>query len=269
VFITRQNDEQETVVTFGDGKTGARLPTGADNVTATYRFGAGAAKPPAAAIGQIASPVAGLRRVVNPAAASGGADADRPQDMRRSAPASALLLGRAVSLADFEALAREFGGVINVRVEWAWDTSSQRAAVKIWFISDGGSADEFAKKLEVFLRGHANPNTPIDAGEALAQPSRLEIELEIDPRFRPQTVIEQVKQALSNPETGMLSLENITIGSALLRSRIFGAVLAVDGTRSVRFMTVDGKAAPFAIPVSQGRYRDFRQGLVITGTPAR
>lgn len=43
VYIVRQNDEQETIITFGDGKTGARLPTGVDNVTATYRFGAGAA----------------------------------------------------------------------------------------------------------------------------------------------------------------------------------------------------------------------------------
>jgi hypothetical protein len=37
VYIVRQNDEQEAVVTFGDGKTGARLPTGVDNITATSR----------------------------------------------------------------------------------------------------------------------------------------------------------------------------------------------------------------------------------------
>jgi predicted phage baseplate assembly protein len=265
VYIVRQNDEQETVVSFGDGKTGARLSTGVDNVTAIYRFGGGAAKPPAGAIGQLARPVAGLRRVVNPVAAGGGADADQPKDIRRNAPNSALLLGRAVSVPDFEALAREFGGVVNAHVEWAWDETSHGAAVKVWFISDGG---KIAKALTAFLIGQAGPNTPLVAEEAQAQPSKLIIDLEIDPRFNKQIVIEQVKQALTNPETGLLALENIPIGRPLFRSRIFDAVLSIEGTRSVRAMTADGRPAPFAITVVQGRYRDFLDGLVIGSTVA-
>jgi hypothetical protein len=265
VYIVRQNDEQETIVTFGDGKAGARLPTGVDNITATYRFGAGAAKPPAGAIGQLARPVEGLRRVVNPVAAGGGADADHPKDIRSNAPNSALILGRAVSVPDFEALAREFGGVINAHVEWAWDETSQSAAVKVWFISDGG---KIAEELRAFLIGQADPNTPLVAEEAQAQPSELIIDLEIEPRFNTQIVIEQVKQALINPDTGILALENIPIGCPLFRSRIFDAVLSVEGTRSVRAMTVDGKPAPFAITVAQGWYRDFLDGLLIGGTTA-
>ena len=260
VYIVRENDEQEAVVMFGDGKTGARLPTGVDNITATYRFGAGAAKPPAGAISQLSRPVAGLRRALNPVAAGGGADADQPKDLRRNAPTSALLLGRAVSVLDFEALAREFGGVINAHVEWAWDETSQGAAVKVWFISDGG---DIAKALRAFLIGQADPNTPLVAEEAKAQPSQLILDLEIDPRFRMQDVIEQVKQALTSPDTGLLALEHIPIGCPLFRSRIFDVVLSVEGTHSVRAMTVDGKPAPFAITVAQGWYRDFLDGLVV------
>ena len=105
-YIVRQNDAGESEITFGDGVTGVRLPTGVDNVTASYRFGAGAAKPPAGVINQLAKPVEGLRRIVNPVAAGGGADADQPKDIRKNAPNSALILGRAVSVPDFEALAR-------------------------------------------------------------------------------------------------------------------------------------------------------------------
>src|SRR5262249_6405556 len=155
VYIVRRNDQGESVVTFGDGVTGARLPTGVDNITATYRFGAGAAKPPAGAISQLARPVEGLRRGADPVAAGGGADADQPKDIRKNAPNSALILGRAVSIADFEALAREFGGVINAHAEWAWDESCQRAVVTVWFISDGG---DIAKELRAFLIGQADPN---------------------------------------------------------------------------------------------------------------
>jgi hypothetical protein len=265
VYIVRQNDAQAAVVTFGDGTTGARLPTGVDNITVTYRFGAGAAKPPAGAIGQLARPVAGLRQVFNPVAAGGGADADQPKDLRRNAPNSALLLGRAVSVVDFEALAREFGGVVNAHVEWAWDETSQGAAVKVWFISDGG---DIAQALRAFLIGQADPNTPLVAEAAKAQPSQLIIDLEIDSRFNTQLVIEQVKKTLSNPDTGILALENIPIGCPLFRSRIFDAVLAVEGTRSVRAMTVDGKPAPFVITVAQGGYRDFLDSLISGNTVA-
>jgi len=265
IYVVRQNDEQETLVTFGDGKTGTRLPTGVDNITATYRFGAGAAKPPAGAISQLARPVEGLRRVTNPVAAGGGADADQRKDIRRNAPNSALLLDRAVSVPDFEALAREFGGVINAHVEWVWDETSQSAAVKVWFISDGG---DIAKALRALLIGQADPTTPLVAEEAQAQPSELIIDLEIEPRFSAQTVVEQVRQTLIDRDTGILALENIPIGSPLFRSRIFDAVLSVEGTRSVRAMTVDGRPAPFAITVAQSRYRNFLDRLLISGTPA-
>ena len=203
--------------------------------------------------------------MVNPVAAGGGADADQPKDLRRNAPTSALLLGRAVSVLDFEALAREFGGVINASVEWAWDETSQGAAVKVWFISDGG---HIAKALRAFLIGQADPNTPLVAEAAKAQASQLSIDLEIDSRFNTQTVIEQVKQVLSNPDTGILALENIPIGCPLFRSRIFDAVLSVAGTRSVRAMTVDGTPVPFVITVAQGWYHNFLDSLVIGSTMA-
>jgi hypothetical protein len=263
VYIVRQNDDGESVVTFGDGITGARPATGIDNVTASYRFGAGAAKPPAGAINQLAKPVEGLRRGVNPVAAGGGADGDRPRDVRRNAPNSALILGRAVSVPDFEALSLEFGGVINAHVEWAWDESRQSAVVMVWFISDGG---DIARDLLAFLVGQADPQTPLRAVEAVAQPSRLVLDMGVDPRYSAETVIPRVKDALTNSDSGILALQNVLIGRPLFRSRIFDVVLSVEGTRSVRAMSVDGWPAPFAITVEPGRYRNFLDGLVVGGS---
>jgi hypothetical protein len=45
VYVVRQDDEGKSVVTFGDGVNGSRLPTGQDNVVVS--FGAEAASPPA------------------------------------------------------------------------------------------------------------------------------------------------------------------------------------------------------------------------------
>jgi hypothetical protein len=261
VYIVRQNDQQETTLTFGDGQTGARIPTGINNVTATYRFGAGAAKPPAGTIGQLAKPVTGLQRVVNPVAAGGGKDSDQPDEIRANAPSSALLLGRAISLPDFEALAREFGGVINAKAGWAWEHRQQRAVVKVWFIADGG---DIAGDLQTFLIGQAEPNTPLVATEATAQaPSDLVINLEVDLRANTEMVIEAVRQTLTNEKTGLLSLAQIPIGAPLFRSRLFEAILGVNGAQSVQAMTVNGRSAPFAITTAAGHYRNFLDSLVI------
>lgn len=265
VYIVRQNEQQETTVTFGDGVTGARLPLGIDNVTATYRFGAGAVKPPAGAISQLANPVAGLRRAVNPVAAGGGADGDRPNDIRSNAPKSALILGRAVSVLDFEALAREFGGVVNASVEWAWDETCQRAVVKVWLIADGGN---ITQDLKTYLAKQADPTIPFVVTEASAQPSELIINVTLDPRLTPQTVVEQIRQTLTHHETGIFALANIPIGFPLFRSQIFAEVLAVEGTCAVSAITLNGNPVPTAITVSEGHYRDFLTHLVINSTSA-
>jgi hypothetical protein len=264
IYIVRENDDYESIVTFGDGVSGARLPTGVENVVATYRHGAGAAKPPANSITQLARPTKGLRRVRNPVAAGGGRDADRLQDLRRNAPTSSLTLGRAVSLVDFEALAHDFG-VLNAQASWAWDEACQRAVVRLWFISDGG---DVAQDLRAYLIGQADPNTPLEVSEAVAVASALVIDLEVAPRFEPRAVEAEVIRILTDPETGLLSLRNVPIGRALFRSRIFERVLSAQGVTSVRGMTLDGRPAPVAIVAEDGRYRDLVSRLRVGGTEA-
>ena len=41
IYTSRRDDDGVTTVQFGDGRTGARLPTGRENVSATYRTGIG------------------------------------------------------------------------------------------------------------------------------------------------------------------------------------------------------------------------------------
>ncbi len=47
VFVTREDENNITHVQFGDGINGARLPSGVNNVVATYRYGSGADSPDA------------------------------------------------------------------------------------------------------------------------------------------------------------------------------------------------------------------------------
>jgi len=261
VYIVRQNDSGEDVVSFGGG---ARLPTGVDNVVASYRFGAGSAKPPAGSIRQLAKPFKGLRRVASPVAASGGADADSPDEIRSNAPASALLLGRAVSIPDFEAVAREFG-VLNVKVGWEWDEAFQSAVVRVWFIPDGGDPTETAVLLRATLQGQTDPNTPITAQAATAVPGTLALDLEISDDYEEEAVCLSVIAALTDEESGMLAPANVPIGAPLIRSALFEAIMEVEGVTAVREWSLDGAAPGWFIPADDGEYRELHELLTVNG----
>jgi hypothetical protein len=248
VYIVRQDENQETFVTFW------RLPSGVDNVTARYRFGAGAPSPPADSLSQIVRPVKGLARILSPTAPGGGSDADQPKDIQRDAPTVALTLGRAVSIDDFEALARGFGGVRNVSAGWAWDTAQQRAVVKLWYISNGG---DIAESLRAFLVAQADPTIGLSVESATPLVTRLIIDLVTDPRYDATAVTSALIETLSDPDTGVLSHANVPIAGNLFRSELFAVASQVSGVASINGMTVNGITADFVLTAPEGQFLDF------------
>ena len=93
---SRSPDQTVTTVTLRRrDQRGAAPDAGAGNVVATYRYGAGAASPPAGRLTTILKPQPNLASLQNPVAVSGGADPQAPGDVRANAPASVLTFGRA------------------------------------------------------------------------------------------------------------------------------------------------------------------------------
>src|SRR5208283_253166 len=129
IFITSQDDNGVTTVTFGDGITGSRLPTGTANIAATYRFGIGTAGlVNAAQLSQLMSRPLGVRSVTNPLPSSGAAD---PQDLdsgRACATLPIMTLGRVVSLEDYQDFALAIPGIGKALATWTWD-GQQRVVV--------------------------------------------------------------------------------------------------------------------------------------------
>ena len=96
---------------FGDGVHGARLPTGAANVTAAYRVGLGD-RGQRLRRARSASPMTrpqGCRDVTNPLPSSGGADPDTADRARANAPLAVMALDRVVSVQDYQDFARRLG----------------------------------------------------------------------------------------------------------------------------------------------------------------
>jgi predicted phage baseplate assembly protein len=124
-------------VFFGDGRTGARLPTGRENVKAVYRSGIG--KPGNVASGQIsllASRPLGVKEVINPLASSGGADPDSRDQARENIPIALQALDRLVSVRDYGDFARAFAGVGKALATRLSDGRRQRVHVTIAGLDD-------------------------------------------------------------------------------------------------------------------------------------
>jgi hypothetical protein len=112
VYVTSTDNAGVTSITFGDGVHGARLPTGAANVKAQYRSGIGAdGNVDAGVLSLLVTRPAGVKSVVNPLPASGGAGPESGGQARGNIPISLMSLDRLVSVADYAALARTFAGV--------------------------------------------------------------------------------------------------------------------------------------------------------------
>jgi predicted phage baseplate assembly protein len=265
VYVVRQTDGGGSVVRFGDGVRGSRLPTGVDNVIASYRFGAGMKAPPAGSIEQLARPTPGIKSVNNPVAAGGGADRAGEEEIRDLAPKSALLLGRAVSILDMEAAARAAPGVVDAAAAWRWDAVRQRPVVKIWFIGAASLAPEVSAR----LRALSDPGTPIDVAVAQPRYATLSIDVESDPRAVAADVALAVRAALLDARDGLLPAARIGIGRPLFRSRIFAAVLEVPHTAGVRGLLWN--RSPF---ISYGKnpgagwFFDLEPNLHVTATAA-
>ena len=247
-------DGTATIV-FGDGVHGARPQSGISNVTASYRVGAGAAKPPAGSIRQFARPAKGLARVNGPLAASGGADAESAAELRTAAPTAMLSLGRAISAADFEAMARAYAGVANAAVAYSWDPARHRATIMVWTISDAG---DVSSALAEFLRARAVPGLAIRAAPATAVPVPVfDVHVEAADGYEAGTIKEAVRQALFDPAAGLLCPSRIAISAPVFRSQLLAAIHAVTGVREVRSIMIQSGEMPKAMSLAEGQWFDF------------
>ena len=242
--VSRSPDQTVTTVTFGDGLNGAKLPSGTGNVAATYRYGSGAASPPAGRLTTISQPQPNLAAIQNPVAVSGGTDPQASQDVRVNAPASVFTFGRAVSATDYEVIAAQAPGVSRVAAHWTFDGAGQRTLVTIYVGGDPGAA----AAARAALAGSEDPNRPVTVVSATAIELTLNCTLVVAADRQIPAVVAAAAAAVSGTAEGLFSPAHLGIGQRLYRSAI-DAALMVPGVVAVHGLTVIR-----ALPLFGGRF---------------
>jgi hypothetical protein len=199
VFATTTTDEGKTVVRFGDGVSGARPPTGQDNIRARYRAGIGLAGLAAAdQLSLLMTRPLGVKGVRNPLAATGAQDPQLVVDAADNAPRTVLTLDRIVSLRDYEDFAANVGGIGKAAANWTWDGVVRGVILTVAGIggTSVGETSPLMTNLTAAVLAAGNPRVPLVIRPAEVGRFTLEASLVLDPAFVPQAVIEAARAAL-------------------------------------------------------------------------
>ncbi len=237
-FVQRTDDQDRPTVMTGDGEHGARLPTGAENVHAIYRVGLGrAGNLQAEQISLAADRPLGVRSVINPRPADGGADRDGPDDIRRHAPLAHLALGRLLSTRDYADFARTFAGIGKAAASRLSDGQRQVVHVTVAGAADVPIAEEsdlFANLLRA-LRRFGDPNQPVRLAlrERLVLVLVARVQVETDHAW--ETVEPRVRQSLLQA----FSFDRRELGQDVVLGEVLAVMHRVPG---VAYVDVDAFA---------------------------
>lgn len=236
VYVTRQDEEGATIVQFGDGRTGAPLPTGVSNVRAAYRYGAGLeGRVGEGSLTNALDRPTGLLSVANPLAAEGGADPETIEDARRNAPQTVRTFGRVVSVRDFEDVVRASGEVAKARAT----AVARKVHVTVAGQAGGTFSAEALGRLKASLDTARDPNFDLEVGNYVAVPIRVRATVDVEPDHVRADVLAAARAAL----LGALAFDALELGRSVALSDVFRTLQDVTGVRSVDVDELSFKSA--------------------------
>lgn len=230
VYTLATDAEGKSMLRFGDGTTGARLPSGANNVVARYRTGLGReGRLRADQLATLLTRPVGLRAVTNPWPTDGGRDPDHIDDTRAAAPATVRTFGRAVSLADFADVARETGLAARAIANWAWIDFERAVQLSV----AGPEGDRLSAAalgtLADALDMVRDPNLPLVLGQVWPVPLRITARLLRDPAYLPELVEKNARAALD----AFFAFEARDLGGSVHLSQVAAAIQGAMGVLAV------------------------------------
>lgn len=242
--LTLLTDEQgRNFVQFGDGLRGTRLPSGINNVRATYRKGLGVAGNVAAeSLTQPTTRPLGLKGVSNPLRADGGTDPESAELARQTMPLMTRTLGRAVSVLDYEDFARAFSGVAKARAQVLQLHTGP--AVVITIAGPDGTVISVDNPVWINLRdalaASGDPHVAVRLLAHRASTFHLRLKVKRDPDYEAKRVLAAVETALR----AAFGFDARELGQPVQQSEVIAVVHSVPGVVAVDLDLLYGVPQP-------------------------
>ncbi len=227
-FIVRLDNDGKVNITFGDGKQGTRLPTGQENIKATYRSGTGKAGEVAAeSIKLLKTRPLGIKSVTNPISSSGSQEPETVDKARTNAPRTVLAMERIVSLQDYEDFARTYAGTGKAQAVMLWNGKTELVHLTI--------ADSYGNMIDPGMDLYKNLSEAIDTcRDRLATVQidtfekclfQLEARLLIEDTYDADAVIAEARSALEEA----FSFEKRDFGQPVTSAEVISIIQQISG----------------------------------------
>jgi predicted phage baseplate assembly protein len=246
VYTARADEDATVTVTTGDGATGARLPTGTENVRATYRVGIG--ETGALKVGQLSllprRPM-GIKAVTNPAATHDWAPAEALGEARTNAPLRTRTLDRAVSVADHEDFAAGYAGVSLARADAVWNGRSTIVVVCVLGTAGAPPGEGLVSDLTDALSDARDPGTRFVVLPGTLVRFGLRVNLATDPTYVRADVETAVRDAL----TAQYTAPALRFTAPVTASGVLVTITSVPGVVACTVPGVAALTSPVGAPV--------------------
>lgn len=234
-FITKTDNEGKTTMSFGNGREGARLPTGTENIKAQYRSGIGkAGNVKAEQISLLVSRPLGVKEIINPLRASGGADKESRDQARKNAPLAVKALDRLVSVQDYEDFTRIYAGIGKASAAELSDGRRQIVYITIAGVEDAPieKHSDLYRNLKQTLHDFGDPYQAIqlELRELLLLVLSAKIKIQADYQWEP--VVTQIRITLLST----FSFESRELGQDVMLSEV---ISVIQNVRGVAYVDVD------------------------------
>jgi hypothetical protein len=263
-YVLDTDGQGRTWVRFGDGAAGARLPSGTNNVRATWRVGLGVAgNVRADTLTQAATRPLGFKGVSNPLPAQGGTDPEPPSQARASMPLGVRTLGRAVSLLDYEDFARAFAGIAKAQAAMLHLPAGPVVAITIVGPDNTVLDVDHPARRNLLAALQANGDPHVRVRLLAHQPSTFRIGLKVkcDAAHDTAVVLTAVEAALRT----RYAFDARALAQPVQQSDVIAAVHGVPGVVAVDLDFLYGGTSPVAQTVPSRQTRLLAQRMRVAG----
>lgn len=229
-FTTFVDEYDTTYILFGDGVNG-RIPPVNTVVKVTYRYGQGTkGNVGAGGISALSNGIGGVGGVSNAAPATGGVDRESIESLRSSIPLSLRAQDRAVTTADYAALALKVAGVTKSNAYWTVGTPNQ---VNVYIAPSTATAAPAPLITDVgsYITARAVVGKTVVVASATYVPINITVSIVV----LSNKVQQWVKNDVSDALQALLAFDSVGFAERITLGEVFRAT-DVDG---VDYYTVD------------------------------
>jgi hypothetical protein len=252
VFVPEIETTGAAYLLFGDDTNGLR-PEPGTNFSATYRVGNGTAGNVAReTIAMIDLPndlLSVVTGVTNPLPAWGGTDPETVDHVRQSAPVAFQTQKRAVTAADYQAIASGYPGVQRAAVTLRWTGSWHTVFITVERDRQKALDAGFIDGLKAYLDGYRMAGVDLEVEDGTQVALLIQMSVCVQPGYV-ATDVEQALLSVFNAQfqpdgmPGLFNPDRLDLGQPFYLSPLYAAAQAVDGVASVQVLTFERQDQP-------------------------